>query len=76
MRPKGFYDLPVAAQRGLLDNAGNAATRCDERAASDRNMSETEYDMISLTAIKAMADFKKVASAKRFTTPAMEAANV
>lgn len=76
MRPKGFYDLPVAAQRILLDNAGSAAARCDERAASDRNMSETEYDMISLTAIKAMTDLKKVASSKRFTLPAMEASQV
>lgn len=65
-RSKEFYDLPLAAQRMLLDNAANAALRADERAADDRNMTETEYDMISLLAIKAMADMKKVMTAPRF----------
>ena len=65
-RSMEFYDLPLAAQRMLLDNAGNAAMRADERAADDRNMTETEYDMVSLLAIKAMTDMKKVMTAPRF----------
>lgn len=62
-----FYQLPIEAQRILLDNAGQAALRASDRAADDRNMSDTEFDMIDITAIKAMNDMKKVMSAPRFT---------
>jgi hypothetical protein len=76
LRSKDFWTLPIEAQRTLIDNASNAAMRADERAADDRSMSETEYDMISLMAIKSMTQLKSVLSAPRFKAPAMEPSNV
>lgn len=75
-RDKDFWKLPIEAQRLLIDNASNAAMRADERAADDRNMSETEYDIISLTAIKTMTELKKVLTAPRFTARQHEPAQV
>lgn len=69
-RSKAFYALPLSTQRTLLDNAANAAMRADEQAADDRNLSETEYDIISLSAIKAMTELRKVLTSKRFTQAA------
>ena len=66
LRQKDFYDLPVDAQRMLLDNAINAAARADERATSDRQMNEMEYDLISLNSIKVMTDLRNVLRGERF----------
>lgn len=76
LRSKAFYTLPAAAQTLLIDNAASAAARADERAADDRNLSETEYDMISLTAIKAMTELKKVLTSPRLRAPAAQPAPV
>ena len=55
-RSKDFADLPVDCRRVLLNNAVQAAERADERAASERGMSDAEYDRISLSALKSVRD--------------------
>jgi len=75
-RSKAFYDLAPSDQLVLINNAANAAMRADERAASDRNITETQYDFISISAIKAMTDLRKIATSRRFSKPAQEAAQL
>lgn len=75
-RSKAFYDLALPDQLVLINNAANAAMRADERAADDRRLTETEYDFISIAAIKAMTDLRKVGTSPRFTRPATESAPV
>lgn len=70
LRPKNFYALPIEVQRVLLDNAIRAAERADEFAANERNMSDSEYDRILVTVIKAVKDFRAVLNSHRFVTSA------
>lgn len=76
LRSKDFWDLPIEAQRILLDNAIGAASRADERAASDRSMSEMEYDLTSMTALKVMTDLRQVMAGERFKVATREATQV
>lgn len=75
-RSKAFYDLAIPDQVTLLDNAVRAALREDERAADDRRLTETEYDFISIAAIKAMTDLRKVLTSNRFKRTAGEPASI
>lgn len=79
-RSKDFAALPVECRRVLLNNAVQAAERADERAASERGMTDGEYDRISLAVIKVVRDVSAAlrAPAMRVVTnaEAASAANV
>ena len=66
VRSKDFWALPIDSQRVLLENAAAAAARADEYAASERNMSDYEYDLILAQALKVQTDVKKLLSGQRF----------
>ena len=70
MRSKNFCALPLDSQRMLLNNAVTAADRADERAASERGISESEYDRISLTSIKLTRDVRTALTSPKFTVQA------
>lgn len=66
LRGKGFWQLPIGLQRTLLENAAAAAARADDSAASERNMSDYEYDLVLGQALKVQADMKKLLDAPKF----------
>lgn len=49
-----FSSLSLDSQRTLIKAAATAAQRAEEWAADDRNMTDTDYDMICLSSIKAV----------------------
>ena len=67
-RDKGFYKLPLEAQRTLLNNALKAAERSDEFAAGERSMTDMEYDRISLCVLRVVKDLRAVMNGSRFVT--------
>jgi antirestriction protein ArdC len=68
LRDKAFYALPLDAQRMLIDNAIKAAERADEYAASERNMTDSEYDRILMSVMKTVKDLRNVCGAPKFVT--------
>lgn len=61
-----FHTIPVELRRQLIDNAIKAAEQCEERAAKDRSLSDSDYDMICLGSIKAVQDLQAQLKASTF----------
>lgn len=69
-----FSSLAVDLQRGLIDNAVKAAERAEEFAATNRNMSDRDYDLVCISSLKAVKDLRAVLKTPRFVHAAAQAA--
>lgn len=68
-----FSGLPVDIQTQLILNAINAAQRAEEWAADDRKVTDSMYDMICISSLKAVSDLQKVLKAPKFAEPRQQA---
>lgn len=68
-----FYSLTLDTQHALIDNAIRAIERAADQAAGDRNVKESDYDLICISAIKTVKLLKAVLNNPRFTQRAAEA---
>lgn len=68
-----FESLPIDIQRVLIDNAISAAQRAEEWAADDRFITESEYDSICISSLKAVADLKTVLKTPKFKVQQQQA---
>lgn len=69
-----FYSLTLDSQRALIDNCIRAIEREADRAAEDRNMKDSDYDILCLSAIKAVKELKAVQKSPRFVNAAQQEA--
>ena len=67
-----FTSLSLEAQRTLINAAATAAQRAEEYAADNRNLSDTEYDLICLSSIKTVKDLRAQLKQPRFVVAARQ----
>lgn len=69
-----FYSLTPDTQRVLIDNCIRAVERAADQACEDRNMRDSDYDVLCLSAIKAVKELKSVQKSPRFVVAAQQEA--
>lgn len=62
-----FSSLSLEVRRVLITAAMNAASKAEEWAVEDRNMSDADYDLISLAALKVDKDLRAQLKMPAFT---------
>lgn len=67
-----FYSLTLDTQRVLVDNCIRAIERAADQACDDRNMKDSDYDILCLSAIKAVKELKSVQKSPRFVADAAQ----
>lgn len=69
-----FYSLTLDTQRVLIDNCIRAIERAADQACDDRNMKDSDYDILCLSAIKAVKELKSVQKSPRFVAAVQQEA--
>ena len=69
-----FYSLTMDSQRILIDNCIRAIERAADQACTDRNMKDSDYDILCLSAIKSVKELKSVQKSPRFVNAAQQEA--
>ena len=69
-----FYSLTLDTQRLLIDNCIRAIERAADQACDDRNMRDSDYDTLCLSALKAVKELKTVLKSPRFVNAAQQQA--
>lgn len=69
-----FYSLTLDTQRVLIDNCIRAIERAADQACEDRNMKDSDYDILCLSAIRAVKELKSVQKSPRFMNAAQQEA--
>lgn len=67
-----FMSLSLETQRVLINAAMTAAERAESWATNDRNLSDNDYDLISLSAFKAMKELGAELKHPRFIAAAAQ----
>lgn len=70
----GFSSLPISIQRTLIDTAVTAIQRADEYAASERSMTDMEYDHILACVLSSTKTLQQVLKSPRFVRHAQQEA--
>ena len=71
-----FYSLTLDSQRTLIDNCIRAIERAADQACEDRNMKDSDYDILCISAIKSVKELKSVQKSPRFVNAAQQEAAV
>lgn len=66
----GFYKWDLLQQRQCIDACIKAAERVEDYAERDRNMSESQFDDISITVMRVIKDLSGVLKSPRFSAQA------
>lgn len=67
-----FTSLSLEAQRVLINAAKVAAERAEQWAMDDRNLSDNDFDLISLSALKVDKDLRSALKQPRFVAAAAQ----
>lgn len=67
-----FMSLDTNTQRVLIDAAKTAADRAEQYAMGNRNLSDADFDLISLSALKVNADLTATLKQPRFRAAAAQ----